>query len=140
MEVQALVEALTGLPESAAWFAFTCADGATLADGTPFAEAVALVTESPQVLAVGVNCTSPEFVGDLIRMARGLTTKPIVAYPNRGGGWDPVAKHRLGAKGKRPSDLAPAWRTAGATLHRRMLRNGRGRRQGAGRRVAQLPI
>ena len=116
VEVQALVEVLAGLPDARAWFAFTCADGATLADGTPFVEAVALVAESPQVLAVGVNCTSPEFVGDLIRVVRTVTTKPIVAYPNRGGGWDPVVRQWVGAKGGGLRDLAPAWRAAGAAL------------------------
>jgi homocysteine S-methyltransferase len=116
VEARSLVEVLAGLPDAHAWFAFTCADGATLADGTPFAETVALVAQSPQVVAVGVNCTSPEFVGDLIRVARGVTTKPIVAYPNRGGFWDPAAKHWLGARNRGLHELAPAWRTAGATL------------------------
>jgi homocysteine S-methyltransferase len=116
VEAQALVQVLAGLPEARAWFSFTCSDGATLADGTPFAEAIALVAESPQVLAVGVNCTSPEFVAELIAVARRVTAKPIVVYPNRGGGWDPVGKQWLGAKGGGLSDLAPAWRTAGASL------------------------
>ncbi len=115
VEARALVEVLAGLPDARAWFAFTCADGATIADGTPFVEAAALVAESPQVVAMGVNCTAPEFVGDLIRVARGVTAKPIVVYPNRGGRWDPVARHWLGAEGGGLSDLAPAWRTAGAT-------------------------
>ena len=116
VEAQALVEVLAGFPDARAWFAFTCADGAALVDGTPFAEAVALVTASPQVVAAGINCTSPQFVADLIRVARGVTDKPIVVYPNRGGGWDPVTKHWLGEKGGGLPDLAPAWRIAGAAL------------------------
>jgi homocysteine S-methyltransferase len=116
VEARSLVDVLAGLPDACAWFAFTCADGATLADGSPFAEVIALVDESPQVVAVGVNCTAPEFVGDLIRVVRSVTTKPIVAYPNRGGNWDPVTKHWLGVKGGRLSELAPAWRRAGAAL------------------------
>ena len=115
-EAKALVEVLAGFPGARAWFAFTCVDGATIADGTPFAEAVALVVGSPQVDAVGVNCTSPEFVEDLIRVARGATAKPIVVYPNRGGGWDPQTKHWLGRKGAGLHDLAPQWRTAGASI------------------------
>ena len=116
VEAQALVEVLAGLPGAQAWFAFTCVDGRTIADGTPFAEGVALVAASPQVIAVGVNCTSPEFVEELIGVARGVTAKPIVVYPNRGGGWDPEAKHWLGAKGAGLRELAPAWRAAGASL------------------------
>jgi homocysteine S-methyltransferase len=116
VEARSLIDVLAGVPHAHAWFACTCVDGATLADGTPFAEAAALVAESPQVVAVGVNCTAPEFVGDLIRVVRGVTSKPIVAYPNRGGGWDPVAKHWQGATGGRLPVLAPAWRSAGAAL------------------------
>lgn len=116
VEAQALVEVLAGFPEARAWFAFTCADGATIADGTPFVEAVALVAASPQVVAVGVNCTSPEFVEDLIRVARRVTDEPIVVYPNRGGGWDSATKRWLGEKGARLPDLAASWLTAGAAL------------------------
>ena len=116
VEAQALVEVLAGFPGAQAWFAFTCVDGRTIADGTPFAEAVALVAASPQVIAVGVNCTSPEFVEELIGVARGVTAKPIVVYPNRGGGWDPETKHWLGAKGAGLRELAPVWRAAGASL------------------------
>ncbi|MEA2550579.1 MAG: homocysteine S-methyltransferase [Actinomycetota bacterium] len=115
-EAQALVEVLEGFPDARAWFTFTCIDGETIADGTPFAEAVAVVTASPQVIAVGVNCTSPEFVSDLIRVARRVTAKPAIVYPNRGGGWDAETKHWLGAKGAGLPDLAPAWREAGASL------------------------
>ncbi len=115
-EAKALVEVLAGFPGARAWFAFTCVDGRTIADGTPFAEAVALVAASPQVQAVGVNCTSPEFVEELIRVARGACAKPIVVYPNRGGGWDPQTKHWLGRKGTDLHDLAPVWRTAGASI------------------------
>ncbi len=115
-EAKALVEVLAGSPGAHAWFAFTCMDGRTIADGTPFAEAVALVAASPQVEAVGVNCTSPKFVEELIGVARDVSAKPIVVYPNRGGGWDPETKHWLGAKGAGLRELAPAWRAAGASL------------------------
>ena len=115
-EAKALVEVLAGFPGARAWFAFTCVDGATIADGTPFAESVALVASSPQVIAVGVNCTSPEFVEELIEVARGVTSKPVVVYPNRGGGWDPGTKHWHGVEGADLLDLAPAWRAAGASL------------------------
>lgn len=116
-EAHALVEVLAGLgPQARAWFAFTCADGATLPDGAPFAEAIAVVAASPQVLAVGVNCTSPACVPDLIGAAHGVTTKPIVVYPNRGGRWDPIAREWTGAMDGDLPELATSWRAMGATL------------------------
>lgn len=115
-EARALVEVLEGLPEARAWFTFTCSDPATLADGTPFARAVGMVASSPQVVAVGVNCTPATFVTELIGRAREQTTKPIVVYPNRGGDWDPRTKHWLGAEGEGLADLGPEWLGAGASL------------------------
>ncbi|MCJ7832589.1 MAG: homocysteine S-methyltransferase [Actinobacteria bacterium] len=115
-ETEALVEVLADLPDARTWFTFTCSDRATLADGTSFARAVETVASSPQVIAVGVNCTPPTFITDLIGAARQETTKPIVVYPNRGGDWDPHTKHWLGAEGEGLADLAPQWVSAGASL------------------------
>jgi len=115
-EARALAEVLADLPDARAWFTFTCADRATLAGGSSFAEAIALVASSPQVIAVGVNCTPPTYVEELLRVARRVTDKPLVAYPNRGGDWDPSAKRWLGAEGEGLADLAPSWLEAGASL------------------------
>ena len=125
-EAHALVEVLADLSDARAWFAFTCADGTTLADGTPFAEGVALVAASPQVSAVGVNCTAPEFVGALIRSAREVTAKPIVVYPNRGGAWDPVAKRWEGSQG-RVGRTGVLLANGGRHPHRWLLRHRRER-------------
>ncbi len=116
VEAAALVEVLAELPEARAWFSFTCADSATLADGTSFPDVVEMVAASPQVVAVGVNCTQPMFVKELIVAARAVTSKPVVVYPNRGGVWDASQKRWLGAEGAALAELAPVWLTAGASL------------------------
>ena len=46
------------------------------------------VAETPQVLAVGVNCVAPSYVLPLIRAAKNETDKPLVAYPNSGACYD----------------------------------------------------
>jgi len=116
VEARALADVLQDLPEARAWFSFTCADGHSLADGTPFSEAASLVSDLPQVVAVGANCTSPLHIADLIRATREITQKPVVVYPNRGGVWDAAAKRwRDGVDGEL-SQLAPEWTAAGATL------------------------
>jgi homocysteine S-methyltransferase len=116
VEARALVEVLQALSEAHAWFSFTCTDGRTLADGTPFAEAVSLVAEQDQVVAVGVNCTSPAHVTDLIRVMREVTDKPVVVYPNRGGLWDPAAKRWQGSLDDKLCRRAPEWSMTGASL------------------------
>ncbi len=91
VEAEALVE-VVGALDAMAWVSFSCRDGQHLNDGTPIDEAVSIVAASPQVVAVGVNCTPPAFVPELIGRASAVTNKTLVAYPNRGGTWDPTTK------------------------------------------------
>ena len=45
-----------------------------------------------QVVAVGVNCTAPEFVDELLGRIAAVTDLPLVAYPNAGRSYDAVTK------------------------------------------------
>jgi len=36
---------------------------------------------------IGVNCTAPWHIASLLRIARPLTTKGLIVYPNRGEMW-----------------------------------------------------
>ena len=44
---------------------------------------------------IGVNCTAPEFVADLIREIRAHTEKPVAVYPNLGETYDAADKDRI---------------------------------------------
>jgi len=113
----ALVELLEATPGARGWLSFSCADGARLRSGATVEEAFALAEQSSRVLAVGVNCTGPEFVDELLARARSATAKPLIVYPNSGEGWDPDAKTWIGAAG--PTVDGPAarrWIEAGATI------------------------
>jgi homocysteine S-methyltransferase len=87
-EAAIAVEALAEASAIPAWVSFTCPDAVHTGYGDGFADAVAAV-DHPQVIAVGVNCTSPAHVAGLLRVA--ATAKPLVAYPNAG----PVTPHAL---------------------------------------------
>ena len=117
VEAEALLEVLDLLADIPAWISFSCRDAGHLSDGTPFEEAVQLVAGHPAVIAVGVNCTSPAAVPGLVALAAGRTNCPIVAYPNKGGTWDPAGKRWIGDD--LPEGLGPvalALRGAGARL------------------------
>ncbi len=113
----ALVELLDEIGDAIGWLSFTCADGAHLRSGVPVEEAFALAGRSLRVVAVGVNCTAPEHVEELVTRAAAVTTKPIIVYPNSGERWDPTARAWTGAPG--PGVDPPAarrWIAAGARL------------------------
>ena len=90
-EAVAIVRALEALDGPDAWVSFTCRDGAFTGHGERIEDAVRAV-ESPRVVAVGVNCTAPEFVDELLQRARSATDLPLVAYPNAGRSYDAVTK------------------------------------------------
>jgi len=68
---------------------------------------------------VGVNCTHPDFVCGLLEKARNVTTKPLLAYPNSGEGWDAVHKCWLESTVSDIEtfvELAVQWHTVGCKL------------------------
>jgi homocysteine S-methyltransferase len=75
------------------------------------------VAGSPAVVAVGVNCTAPEHVDELVGRIRAATAKPIVVYPNSGEAWDAVGRRWTGAPGPTVDAVtARRWIAAGASL------------------------
>lgn len=119
-EAEALVEVLADHPDLPAWMTFSAADGRHLCAGQEIDEAVAIAASAGSVIAVGINCTDPVFVTDLIggAAAAGL---PVVVYPNAGGDWDPVDGRWHGERsgGAEPGmafadRLVREWRAAGA--------------------------
>jgi len=96
VEAEALLAVLDTVSNVPAWMSFSCRDAGYLNDGTPFEDAVDLAAGHPSVVAIGVNCTAPTLVPDLVRIAAARTATPIVAYPNRGGTWDGAAKRWTG--------------------------------------------
>lgn len=92
VEAEAIVALLDEVPELPAWVSFSCGSGTEVRHGEPFAECARIAGASPRVVAVGVNCTPPQYVSSLLRSASEATTKPFAVYPNSGEGWDP-ARH-----------------------------------------------
>jgi homocysteine S-methyltransferase len=116
-EVEAIVRVLGEEDGPPAWIAFSATHGSRIADGTPVEQAFAIAGSCGRAVAVGVNCVTPELIAPLLARGRSATDKPLVAYPNRGDVWDPIA--RAWIRREAPVDLGalvPAWRAAGAVL------------------------
>lgn len=72
-----------------AWVSFCCADGARLRDGSPVGDAAAGFRDHPGVAALGINCTAPRHVPELIaRLRRAAPNLPVLVYPNSGEAYD----------------------------------------------------
>ena len=91
-EAAAVAELLAETADAAAWVSFSCADGQRIRSGATIEEAVGAVSGNAAVLAVGVNCTAPEHVPELVERIAAVTTVPIVVYPNSGEAWDAAGR------------------------------------------------
>lgn len=116
-EAEALVRLLEEFPDTPAWMSFSCQDERCLCHGETLAEAVSLVSDAANVVAVGVNCTAPRHVEGLLTSVQDIASKPLLAYPNSGERWDAATRSwQAGAESLDWAAAAPRWCNAGARL------------------------
>jgi homocysteine S-methyltransferase len=117
LEAEVLVELLADC-DTPAWISFSCGDDTHISDGTPITDVVALYKDHPTVVAVGVNCTPPQFVPELVRKIRSVAPeKSVIAYPNLGEVY--CVEDNSWSGTVTPGDCATAavaWVDAGATI------------------------
>jgi homocysteine S-methyltransferase len=112
-EAEALMTAISGLGIPA-WLSYSIAGGRTRA-GQPLAEAFAVAASVPDVVAVGVNCCAPADVPAAIAVAREVTGKPVIVYPNSGEDWDARRRAWTG-QSRYSAGLPRQWMVAGAQI------------------------
>jgi homocysteine S-methyltransferase len=112
-EVEALLEEISFLGTSA-WLALTVTGSSTRA-GEALTEAFAMAAGVDAIIAVGVNCSTPEDAAAAIPIAHRASGKPVVVYPNSGEGWDAKARAWAGISELDTSDVT-GWLQQGATL------------------------
>ena len=110
-EVEAVLAELdgSGVP---AWLSLSAADGRTCA-GEPLEQAFAMAADVAEIVAVGVNCTSPRDAGAAVPLAG--VSGPAVVYPNSGQSWNAETRAWEGRSAFEPDDVS-AWVAAGARL------------------------
>ncbi|XVF32532.1 hypothetical protein REPUB_Repub17cG0090600 [Reevesia pubescens] len=102
-----------------AWFSFNSKDGINVVSGDSLVECASVAESCKKVVAVGINCTPPRFIHDLILAIKKVTTKPIVIYPNSGERYDATRKEWLENTGVSDEDFVSyvnKWCEVGASL------------------------
>ncbi|KAK8486505.1 hypothetical protein V6N13_045939 [Hibiscus sabdariffa] len=102
-----------------AWFTFNSKDGINVVSGDSLHQCVSIAESCKQVVAVGINCTPPRFIHDLILAIKKVTTKPIVIYPNSGERYDADRKEWVQNTGVKDEDFisyVSKWYEVGASL------------------------
>ncbi len=111
-EAEALMAAIAGLGIPA-WLSYSIAGERTRA-GQPLADAFA-AAGVPEVAAVGVNCCAPSDVPAAVAIAREVTGKPVIVYPNSSEEWDARRRAWTGRSGYSAAQPRQ-WIAAGASI------------------------
>jgi len=87
-EVNALLEVLVDYPDIPAWITMSCSDGTHTCAGQLMSDLAVVTRDHANVVAIGANCTKPEYITELFTLLREKSSKPFVVYPNAGRIWD----------------------------------------------------
>lgn len=116
-EAEIVLEEAVRCSDVPLWLSASCRDATSTCHGEPVADVVAVAASCDRTVAVGVNCTAPDLVHDLLSTITGPARAAglrLLAYPNHGGRWDGEVWHD-------PTSLdvelqVRQWRDDGATL------------------------
>lgn len=97
-----------------AWFSFGVATSDITYAGDDLIDAARELSDHPNLLAIGINCTAPDHVTGALRSLRTLGV-PLIAYPNHGRVWDARARAWTGDESVIDLDRVSEWVDAGAT-------------------------
>lgn len=116
-EVEALLEVLDRYPNIPAWITMSAKDEQHNCAGQDIASLANAVANHSNVVAIGINCTKPEFVVPLFERLSAATNLPLVVYPNAGRVWDGQARCWIGeGHTTLPPQIINQWVKLGAKL------------------------
>jgi len=117
IEAQALCELLNAYPDMSAWVSFSAKDGTHINSGESMRECAQFLESQKQVIAIGINCTAPQYIESLIGEIKAVSAKPIIVYPNGGSTYNALTKTWDGiSKSSSYGKMAYTWYEKGARI------------------------
>ncbi|KAK8790958.1 hypothetical protein WA158_005589 [Blastocystis sp. Blastoise] len=102
------------------WISFACCDASHINSNESIIDIIDTINICQDVKAVGVNCTNPKYILNLIQIIKQKWNKRIIVYPNLGEDWDKEKQEYVIHSGiqsiKEYALLAESWYHEGATL------------------------
>ena len=117
-EAKIICEELKKLTNTPSWISFSAKNESYTNSGDDILECFSWLDKQNHISAVGINCTSPEFISQLIEKIKSVTNKPIVIYPNAGFKYNAITKQWENSDSN-PEDFAKMaylWYKQGASL------------------------
>ena len=105
-------------PKTEAYLSFVAQSENTISDGTKIGLLGRLAQGSPQVLAVGFNCTAPHLIAPLLEKICQVCDKPLLTYPNSGEIYNGLTKTWHDDLEQNPCllDYSQLWKKQGVQL------------------------
>ncbi|WP_333803845.1 homocysteine S-methyltransferase [Sulfurospirillum sp.] len=117
MEVRALCALLKEYPEVSSWVSFSAKDGTHINSGESVRECAQFLEAQKQIVAIGINCTAPQYIESLISEIKAVSSKPIIVYPNGGSTYNALTKTWDGiSKSTSYGKMAYGWFQKGAKI------------------------
>ncbi|MFS0779801.1 homocysteine S-methyltransferase [Neobacillus sp. 3P2-tot-E-2] len=117
IEAKAITRVIREFPEIYAWISFSAKDELHISNGEKMSDCVMWLEGEKQIAAIGINCSSPDFIDSLIKEIKGKTSKPIIVYPNSGEEYDATNKKwNEGASSKQFTMCTQRWYEEGAKI------------------------
>lgn len=100
------------------WVSFSCKDAHHINDGEKISDAAKLLVHHPNVFAIGVNCTAPQYISEIIQTLKtSAPDKKIIVYPNSGEVYDVDTKSWSGISDPAVfQKMAVEWLESGADI------------------------
>ena len=112
----AVLNRIAHVEETPFWLCFSCSDAQRICSGETLATAAAELANNCFLVGWGINCTSPQFVSELVRILVKLDPNiPVIVYPNSGERYEAETSSWSGTVD--PIDFAERaqeWRALGA--------------------------
>lgn len=117
VEAKALCNLLENYPDTVAWMSFSAKDGKHINSGESIKVCAAFLQTQKQIVAIGINCTAPQYIESLIEEIKAVSDKPIIVYPNGGSTYNALTKtwDGLGANASF-GKMAYGWHQKGARI------------------------
>lgn len=91
-------------------------DGVHINSGERMRECAQFLDSQKQIVAIGINCTAPQYIEPTISEIKAVSSKPIIVYPNGGSTYNALTKTWDGISGSSYGKMAHMWYEKGAQV------------------------
>ncbi len=117
-EAKIICELLKPYKDISSWISFSAKDSSFTNAGDDIETCAKYLDLQEHISAIGINCTSPQYISSLINKIKKSSSKNVVVYPNGGAKYNPITKQWESSPTdeKEFAKMANLWKNEGANI------------------------